>query len=153
MPDKFQGAAPSRAFCFVPKSRIAHSQATQEVSHPKMPITTDKCLIIPDVHQNIAWVRRVLAQEKDYGHVVFLGDYFDSRMPVKERTGVAATCTYLNERLQALGKRVTFLLGNHDIQYLEAKPACDHHRTPRNLRYKCGSAYSHAAAANLRPRV
>lgn len=110
---------------------------------------TAKCLIIPDVHQNIAWVERILGKETGYDQVVFLGDYFDTRISVKRRTGVAATCDYLNRLLAELNSRVVFLLGNHDIQYLEAKSACDLHKTPRNLHYKCGSAYSHAAAAKI----
>lgn len=110
---------------------------------------TARCLIIPDVHQDIAWVDRILEKESGHDLVVFLGDYFDSRVPVKQRTGVAATCAHLNKLAAESNNRAVFLLGNHDIQYLEAKPACDHHRTPRNLHYKCGSAYSHAAAAKI----
>lgn len=112
-----------------------------------MHLQADKCLIIPDVHQDIPWLDRILKQETDWDRVVFLGDYFDSKKPVRLRTGVAATCFYLNKMRADLGERAVFLLGNHDIQYLEAKPACDHHRTPRNLHYTCGSAYSHSAAA------
>lgn len=114
-----------------------------------MPLTADKCLVIPDVHQDTPWVERILAQETDWDQVIFLGDYFDSKQPPMRRTGVAATCEFLNKLHADLGERAVFLLGNHDIQYLEAKPACDQHRTPRNLNYKCGSAYSHAAAAKV----
>ena len=114
-----------------------------------MVVNVNRCLIIPDVHQNIAWVDRVLAQETECDLVVFLGDYFDTRTPLKMRTGVSATCAYLMKTWQELGRRSVFLLGNHDVQYLEAKPACDQHRTPRNLCYKCGSAYTHAAATKV----
>lgn len=112
-------------------------------------IHANRCLIIPDVHQNIAWVERVFAQEPDHELVVFLGDYFDTYMPPKLRTGVAATCDYLETKRRELGAKAIFLLGNHDIQYLEAKPACDHYRTPRNLHYKCGSAFKHSAASKI----
>lgn len=114
-----------------------------------MPLVANTCLIIPDVHQNIAWVDRVLSKENTADKVVFLGDYFDTRKPAQPRTGVGATCLYLTKIFQELGEKAVFLLGNHDIQYLEAKPACDHYRTPRNLHYQCGSAFSHAAAAKI----
>lgn len=110
---------------------------------------TERCLIIPDIHQDIAWVERIFAQETGAEKVVFLGDYFDSRKSPLRRAGVTATCEYLSEVFRRLGDRGTFLLGNHDIQYLEAKPACDRFRTPRHLNYKCGSAYSHSAAAKI----
>jgi len=114
-----------------------------------MHLQIDKCLLIPDVHQDIPWLDRILGRETDWGRVIFLGDYFDSKQPLRLRTGVGATCDYLNKLHRELGNRAVFLLGNHDIQYLEAKPACDAHRTPRNLNYKCGSAYSHSAATKI----
>jgi hypothetical protein len=117
--------------------------------HQAMLLHANRCLIIPDVHQNIAWVERIFAQETDQDLVVFLGDYFDSYLPAKLRTGVAATCAYLEDKRRELGGRGVFLLGNHDIQYLEAKPACDFYKTPRNLHYKCGSAFKHSAASKI----
>lgn len=114
-----------------------------------MMLHANRCLIIPDVHQNIAWVERIFAQEHECDLVVFLGDYFDTYLPPKLRTGVAATCDYLETKRSELGAKGIFLLGNHDIQYLEAKPACDLHKTPRNLHYKCGSAFKHSAASKV----
>ncbi|HWA24850.1 MAG TPA: metallophosphoesterase [Lacunisphaera sp.] len=119
------------------------------VSGQQMHVNARRCLIIPDIHQDIPWLDRILECETDWDRVVFLGDYFDSKKPVRLRTGVAATCVYLNKLRTELGARAVFLLGNHDIQYLEAKPACDAHRTPRYLLYKCGSAYSHSAATKI----
>ncbi|MBC7365747.1 MAG: metallophosphoesterase [Undibacterium sp.] len=114
-----------------------------------MVLNVRRCLVIPDVHQNVAWVERVLARETECDLAVFLGDYFDIRTPLKIRTGVGATCAYLMKTWQERGRKSVFLLGNHDVQYLEAKPACDQYCTPRNLHYKCGSAYTHAAAAEV----
>jgi 3',5'-cyclic AMP phosphodiesterase CpdA len=118
-----------------------------------MPLNARRCLIIPDVHQDIAWVERILMRE-DAGDVspdliVFLGDYFDSRRPVTQRAGTAETCVYLDALRVRLGERAIFLLGNHDVQYLEARAACLARRTPRHLRYKCGAAFSHSAAKRI----
>jgi hypothetical protein len=116
-----------------------------------------RCLVIPDVHQDIAWVERIFAKE-DNGTakpdlIVFLGDYFDSRRPPEERAGVEATCAYLEELRRRLGDRAVFLLGNHDVQYWEARRACLARRTPRNLRYQCGAAFSHSAAKQVAKKL
>lgn len=112
-----------------------------------------RCLIIPDVHQDIAWVERILASETTTGsppdRIVFLGDYFDSRRSPDQRAGVAETCAYLDALRVRLGERGVFLLGNHDVQYFEARAACLAHRTPRDLRYKCGPSFSHSAAKQI----
>src|SRR5690606_9275910 len=41
------------------------------------------------------------------------------------------------------------LLGNHDVQYLEARRDCLRHRVPRHLQYRCGSAFKASAAAKI----
>lgn len=114
-----------------------------------MNLSASRCLIIPDVHQDIAWVERILAREPGADLVVFLGDYFDSRRSPDERAGVAETCVYLDALRVRLGARGVFLLGNHDVQYLEARAACLAHRTPRQLRYKCGPSFVPSAAKQI----
>lgn len=112
----------------------------------------DRCVIIPDVHQDARWVERIFARERARASrdlVVFLGDYFDSRAAAGKRAGAAETCEFLLKTRAELGERCVFLLGNHDIQYLEAKPACDARRTPRYLFNKCGAAYSHSTARKV----
>lgn len=116
-----------------------------------------RCLIIPDVHQDVAWVERILAKE-DGGAakpdlVVFLGDYFDSRRSPKEHASVAATCAFLDDVRRRLGDRAVFLLGNHDVQYWESRRSCLARRTPRNLRYQCGAAFSHSAAKQIAKKL
>ncbi len=107
------------------------------------------CLIIPDVHQDIAWVERILKKEQSSAdRIIFLGDYFDTGL-AKIRAGKAETCAYLLHLQQSLGSRGLFLLGNHDIQYLEAKPWSDAYRKPRNLFYKCGSAFSTSGSIKI----
>lgn len=109
----------------------------------------ERCLIIPDVHQDIAWVARILAQEKEVDRIVFLGDYFDTRRVGPGTAGKEATCEYLMELWLTLGARVQFLLGNHDVQYLEAKPWCDRYQQPRQLLYECGSAFTQKGAQKV----
>ena len=114
-----------------------------------------RCLIIPDLHQNLAWATRILQLEKDCELVVFLGDYFDLSGAAGPHAGAAATCEWLLQTGRDWQDRSIFLLGNHDVQYLEAKPACDRRQTPRNLNYQCGGAFSsntaHTVAKLLPP--
>jgi len=110
---------------------------------------TKHIVIIPDVHQDIAWVKRILAQETEADLFVFLGDYFDSHLALKHRTSTAATCRFLIDLQKHLGERIVFLLGNHDIQYLEARRDCLRHHVPRHLSYRCGSAFKASAAAKI----
>ncbi len=113
----------------------------------------DRCLIIPDVHQDLAWLDRILAQETEADLYVFLGDYFDPHGPAKLCAGVTDTCRRLDELREQLGSRALFLLGNHDIQYLEARPVCLGRRVPRHLQYHCGSAFKYSAAAKIAKRL
>lgn len=126
-----------------------------------MRLHAQRCLVIPDVHQDLAWVERILARENAEGTaadpgapprpdlVVFLGDYFDSRRSPAEHATVADTCAWLDAARTRFGERAVFLLGNHDIQYLEARPACLARRTPRVLGTKCGSAFVHNTAKRI----
>ncbi|MBC8010197.1 MAG: metallophosphoesterase [Burkholderiales bacterium] len=114
-----------------------------------MNLSAQRCLVIPDVHQDIAWVERILAREPEADLVVFLGDYFDSRRSPEERAGVVETCVYLDALRVRLGERGVFLLGNHDVQYFEARAACLAQRTPRHLRYKCGPSFIPSAAKQI----
>jgi len=118
----------------------------------KNSIQCERCIIVPDVHQDIAWVERVFEREQvmaSNDSVVFLGDYFDSSKKPRKRAGVGETCEFLERTRAALGGRCVFLLGNHDIQYWEAKPICDAHRTPRHLHNRCGMSFSKSAAKKV----
>jgi hypothetical protein len=106
-----------------------------------------RLLLIPDVHQHVAWAERVLAAGADCERIIFLGDYFDTGE--RDRASIAETCAFLARAQEALGERVTFLLGNHDIQYLEAKSYCDRYARPRHLKYTCGGAYANARAKKV----
>jgi hypothetical protein len=130
-----------------------------------MRLHAQRCLVIPDIHQDFAWVERILARENADGvvsdsssapaaptppdRIVFLVDYFDSHRKPTERASVADTCAWLDTARRRFGERAVFLLGNHDIQYLEARPACLARRTPRFLGTKCGSAFTHNTAKRI----
>lgn len=122
-----------------------------------MRLHVQRCLIFPDVHQDIAWVERVLAREKVFGSVsagapdlvVFLGDCFDSRQPPERRASVVETCAYFDALRARLGDRAVFLLGNHDVQYREARAVCLARRAPRNLRYQCGASFVPSTAKHV----
>lgn len=77
-----------------------------------------KTLIIPDVHEDIPTVERILEQAGPVDHVVWLGDWYDSfqRSPATLRM----TTSFLKCRLENFTD--TFLWGNHDLPY--AFPDC-----------------------------
>lgn len=86
----------------------------------RQPVT----LIIPDLHQRLDWLDRILRRELRgragaSRSVVFLGDYWD--VPEFE-IGAASpvdTLRRLVELRKKLGERLTLLIGNHDAAYLE----------------------------------
>ncbi|MCC5836063.1 MAG: metallophosphoesterase [Opitutales bacterium] len=104
-------------------------------------LLTDRCLLIFDIHQNIRWLQRILQRELDQvSQVVLGGDYFDPYSAEADTAGRTAE-TLLSLRGQ-LGDRLTVLLGNHDIQYLEALPWLGLHEDPADfLRYSVGSEF------------
>lgn len=76
-----------------------------------------KTIVIPDIHQNIEFPKRILKEFYQEGDsIVFLGDYFDSMDPI---TSIDETCDFLHKLLIS-GLDVTFLIGNHDISYYES---------------------------------
>lgn len=85
-------------------------------------IECDACLLLFDPHENVAWVRAVLERERGgWDHLLLGGDYFDA-FGRPDRGGPAEMCVELQELRRTLGSRLTVLLGNHDISYLEARP-------------------------------
>lgn len=93
-----------------------------------------RTLVLPDLHQEVAWARRVLEREaSEHDHVVFLGDYFDAQR--KGAAGVRETCAFLLEWLDR--PNVSFLAGNHDIAYWESRATVLARRTPRRLLHSC----------------
>lgn len=83
-----------------------------------MPKYKPDCLVIPDIHQHIAWADAIISKESDrVGKVVFLGDYFDAKLPyaasAEQTAGFVSSLVEAHPTLE-----FTFLVGNHDLPYL-----------------------------------
>ena len=83
-------------------------------------------LIIPDIHQDLFFIRDILVREKieDFDQVVLLGDYFDAYRP--ECSGAemtVMTARFLMELRTQCGKRLRMLWGNHDLPYYSRRDA------------------------------
>ena len=77
-------------------------------------ILQGKGLIVPDVHEKIAKLKRILTTyENDVGWVVFLSDFMDNYDGLTEATH--ETCVWL--AANAANPKYYFVWANHDIQY------------------------------------
>lgn len=112
-------------------------------------ITTDRCLLVFDIHQNVRWLDRILNRELDsVTHVLLGGDYFDAYS--SEADGAGAMAQRLRSLREQLDSKLTVLLGNHDIQYLEALPwAVEHIQPEFNLRHAIGEQFSYHRAQEI----
>lgn len=68
-------------------------------------------LIVPDVHESIDRLNRILAMAGKVDHTYFLGDWFDTFQPPR----VEDTARFLEENIGDPDK--TFIWGNHDLPY------------------------------------
>lgn len=114
--------------------------------HPRFRFVADRCLVVPDVHQDLAWLKRILAaEESNCDLIVFLGDYFDSVKRPDEVAPVAEVARWMRAYKEANPDRVVLLLGNHDLHYWEAAHACWRQRSPKDMRYATNAfSKSHA---------
>jgi hypothetical protein len=93
-------------------------------------------LIIPDLHQDIRWARRVLKRERArFDEVLFLGDYWDSFNTPPAVGTAGETAKFLNQIRK--DHICTFLIGNHDLPYLEAWASLEAEASPESLKYPC----------------
>lgn len=89
-----------------------------------MPAPDAPVLIIPDIHQDLAFLEQVcrLIDRVKPGRLIFLGDYFDPLLEKWEAApAVEAFCRRLTSLASEWGKRATWLCGNHDMPYLLAR--------------------------------
>lgn len=86
-----------------------------------------KLLVIPDIHENLEFLKYILAVEDTahFDHVILLGDYFDRRDDKASTTNdlVRVAGTILGMR-EILGDRLHLLCGNHDLPYYALRPIC-----------------------------
>jgi len=119
---------------------------------PNCRISTEACLLIFDPHQDTDWIRRVVQKEKHrVSHLLLGGDYFDT-FREGQVGGVEDMCDLLLELGDSWRDRITVLLGNHDVHYMEAKRWCDLHRNPKALNYKC-SGYTNNKAKHISKKL
>ncbi len=109
-----------------------------------------KTLIIPDVHQRVSNVLLAL-NEETWDRAVFLGDWFDSFYEPPLVAGFEATCLFLRELLTSHPRRedMTFLLGNHDINYIFNNTGARGARHVKKLHYYA-SGYTQNKCAHFR---
>ena len=111
-------------------------------------LKTEACLLLFDPHLDVAWMRGVLERERGgASHLLLGGDYFDAARPAKVGTA-GQMCELLYELAAEWGDRLTVLLGNHDIHYLEAKYWFDQGIAPPSLRYQT-AGFDYEAAKSI----
>lgn len=74
-----------------------------------------RTLIIPDVHQKLGKVEKIL-ENNTFDKLISLGDWFDDFYDTSIQARKAAE--YIIELYSKHGENFTWLLGNHDIPYL-----------------------------------
>ncbi len=100
-------------------------------------LTTDACLLIFDPHQDKEWVRTILRRERgQISHLLLGGVYFDC-FDFQWQVPLTGMAEYLLEFSDEWGDRLTVLLGNHDIPYIEALPWFREGWTPSRLVHDC----------------
>ncbi len=101
-------------------------------------VTTDQCLLLFDIHQDIDWVGRILkAEQGRFTHLLLGGDYFDRSGVSRNVLGIRETCDFLCDLRAQFEDQLTLLLGNHDVAYLDVKPIMDGTQERSVMRYPC----------------
>ena len=86
-----------------------------------------KILVIPDIHENIDFLRYIIAVEDtaSYDKVVLLGDYFDPPGEANpDNTRLREVAGTLFGFKEILGDKLHLLCGNHDLPYYALRPCC-----------------------------
>lgn len=107
-------------------------------------------VIVPDLHQKTGFADAILARERDWDHIVFMGDYFDCfEDPNRDPgySGMKGTVEWCNQKFHELGDQATWLLGNHDLAYL-ASWMPKTFRVAKNPFYSC-SGYTLSKAGDF----
>lgn len=97
-----------------------------------------KVLCIPDIHQDIDWVKRILEKEQTWDRLIFLGDFFDSFKSFPDVWTARNTATFMLEMDAQYPDKITWIMGNHDIQYAYDLPFAKNYRHSRSNPHICG---------------
>ena len=118
------------------------------MSEGPLQLETNACLLVFDVHEDVAWLRSVIEKERgNFDHLLLGGDYFDAfRRP--SGGGATLMCATLLDLRREFGRDLTVLLGNHDISYLEVRPAVLRQRSPGMTAYTA-SGFSQYKAEHI----
>lgn len=81
-----------------------------------------RVLSIGDIHGHTTWEKIVKQYGKEVDHIVFVGDYLDSF--IVPHTYQALNFENLIKFKKANMEKVTLLIGNHDIPYMDSNLNC-----------------------------
>ena len=103
-------------------------------------INAGKCLVISDIHQEIArYAKLVVEREKgNYDHIICTGDFYDSHKPHKEINGIKDTARFVKDLVNGTYGPATVCIGNHDIGPMECWSANQKYSHKRHMFNYCG---------------
>jgi hypothetical protein len=99
-----------------------------------------KTLVIPDVHQDLAGVRKIFQIEKSesFDEIIFLGDWFDSFHEPPKVSSFKDTCLFLRDLVwNNKSNKMVFLVGNHDLAYIYNNKKSGYSSIIPSLTYWC----------------
>jgi hypothetical protein len=101
-------------------------------------ISAERVIIIPDWHQDKNFIVQALEKERgNYDHIITLGDEFDSHKSTKEVVGIKETARFVLELQSGLYGKITQLIGNHNLGYMESWSANQKYSHKRHLFNSC----------------
>jgi len=99
-----------------------------------------KTLVIPDVHQDLAGVRKIFQLEnlESFDEVIFLGDWLDSFHEPPKVSSFKDTCLFLRDLVwNNKSNKMVFLVGNHDLAYIYNNKKSGYSSIVPSLTYWC----------------
>ena len=104
-------------------------------------------LLLFDPHEDVRWIQQTLEFEAgNFDRVVLGGDYFDAWF-APDWGGHVEICQLLLELRRRFGERLTILLGNHDIHYLELRSVFQEGAPFKGANYTCSGFSVYKAKA------
>ncbi len=88
-------------------------------NHKHNTMSDRRILVIPDVHEELDFLTKI-ENQKDFSQlerIILLGDYFDPKSIATESSLAGIAENIANLCKSEHGKKVTLLLGNHDLPY------------------------------------